>query len=87
MCHESLPVVRVSDVVHLPEVPDILTSAADLVDALAGVRHAGVVSGAPGTGPLRGVRDEGAPTPRLVTSPAPSSGLANLRPRPHAWQW
>ena len=57
MYNESLPVVRVSDVVHLPEVPDVLTSAADLVDALAGVRLAGVVPGAPWTRPLRGVRD------------------------------
>ena len=85
MYNESLPVVRISDVVHLPEVSDILTSAADLVDALAGVRHARVVAGAPGTRPLCGVRNESAPTPRLVTSPAP--GLANLRPRPHPWDW
>ena len=79
-----LPVVRVGDVMHLSEVAHILTGAADLVDALAGVRHAGVVPGAPGAGPLRGVGDEGSPAPRLVTSPSPSPGLTNLRPRPHA---
>ena len=79
-----LPVVRVGDVMHLSEVAHILTGAADLVDALAGVRHAGVVPGAPGAGPLRGVGDQGPPAPCLVTTPAPSPSLTNLRPRPHA---
>ena len=76
--------MRVSDVVHLSEVAHILTCPTHLVDALAGVRGAGMVAGTAWAGPLRRVRDEGAPAPRLVTS-APSPDLPNLRPRPHTY--
>ena len=82
-----LPVGWLLDVVHLPEVSDILTSAADLVNAPAVVWHPGVVSGAPGTRPLCRVGDQGGPGTRLVTCSAPSSSLTNLRPRPHACDW
>ena len=78
---DLLPVGWLLDVVHLSEVSDILTSAADLVNAPAVVWHPGVVSGAPGTRPLCRVGDQGGPGPRLVTCSTPYSSASSTAVR------
>ena len=82
-CKNS-PVMRISDIMHLSEVTHITTCPAHLVNTLTCVRCSRVVPGAPGTGILCWVGNQGCLVTRLSTWPT-SVTLSYLWPGSHTY--